>query len=159
MSVFKVSLVCWQHGGRCVECLFGCEARDGGQRTSQPHLTSRSVPGLETSEPGRGCDEARLGEAAPIRGRGSKGSPPNTPSSNRIREMTIGNTIWDACLLHVREIKKGYRNPITEMSSEDIFDFCISMRALHWQFMAILNPSSSHTQFAMVNIWGNLIKM
>ena len=96
--VCKVSLVCWQHGGRCVECLFGCEARDGGQRTSQPHLTSRSVPGLETSEPGRGCDEARLGEAAPIRGRGSKGSPPNTPSSNRIREMTIGNTIWDACL-------------------------------------------------------------
>ena len=82
------------------------EAR-GGQRTSQPHLTSRSVPGLETSEPGRGCDEARLGEAAPIRGRGSKGSPPNTPSSNRIREMTIGDTIWDACLLlHVREIKK-----------------------------------------------------
>ena len=119
MSFFKVSLVCWQHGGRCVECLFGCEARGGqGWRPEEArgHHSLISPPALSPASRPRSQAEAvtrpeKLGEAAPIRGRGSKGSPPNTPSSNRIREITIGNTIWDACLLHVREIKKGYRKP------------------------------------------------
>ena len=137
------------------------EAR-GGQRTSQPHLTSRSVPGLETSEPGRGCDEASQA------GRGCSNPRPGVKgqsSKHSVLQSHQRNDDWRynlGCLpLTTRpgNKKKGYRNPITEMSSEDIFDFCISMRSLHWQFIAILNPSSSHTQFAMVNIWGNLIKM
>ena len=82
MSFFKVSLVCWQHGGRCVECLFGSEARDGGQRrpediTASSHLPlcprPRDLgarPRLRRGQAGRGYSNPRPG----VKGQSSKHS-------------------------------------------------------------------------------------
>ena len=112
----QVFLCFWQQGGRCVECLVLVRGQGGQRRpediTASSHLalSPASGPRSQAKAGAESRDEARGwcgGEAAPIRGQRSKGSPLSYPSSNRRREITIGNTIWNACLLHGQEIKKA----------------------------------------------------
>ena len=131
-------LVFWQQGGRCVECLVLCEAREarGGQRTSQPHLTPLCLRPRDLGARPRPEQRAVTrpeargwcgGEAAPIRGQGSKGSPLSplsSSSSNRRREITIGNTILYACLSHGQEIKKAIE---TQSLKSPLYKYCISV--------------------------------
>ena len=158
-----VFLCFWQQGGRCVECLVLVRGQGGQRRpediTASSHLalSPASGPRSQAKAGAESRDEARGwcgGEAAPIRGQRSKGSPLSYPSSNRRREITIGNTIWNACLLHGQEIKKAIETQTLKSPLYLVFQWDYNTRNL-----LQLNPSSSHTQFAMVNIWGNLIKM
>ena len=94
--------------------------------TASSHLalSPASGPRSQAKAGAESRDEARGwcgGEAAPIRGQRSKGSPLSYPSSNRRREITIGNTIWNACLLHGQEIKKAIETQSLKFS---LYRYC-----------------------------------
>ena len=98
--------------------------------SSHPALSPASGPRSEAKAGAESRDEAGGwcgGEAGPIRGQGSKGSPLSplsSPSSNRRREITIGNTILDACLSHGQEIKKAIE---TQSLKSPLYKYCISV--------------------------------
>ena len=125
-------LVFWQPGGRCVECLVLVRGQ-GGQRTSQPHLTPlclrpRDLGARPRPEP-RAVTRPEAGAGARLlqyeaRGQRAVLSPLSSPSSNRRREITIGNTILDACLSHGQEIKKAIE---TQSLKSPLYKYCISV--------------------------------
>ena len=86
----------------------GTEARGHHSLISPPLcLRPRDLGVRQRPWRGQRLPGARRGQAAPIPGQGSKGSPPNTASSNRRIGNAIGNTVWHACLWHAKEIKKA----------------------------------------------------